>query len=78
MTGIKKTRTGWLIDVDAYTGRQRYYSGDRMGVVLRTTVDPTTKHNDYFSTVADMLIALYNDNTLPNTCTVWRRGGIVG
>ena len=77
MKGIKKTKSAWLIDVDEYTARDRYYTGTRAGVVIRTTEDPTHPHNDYFERVADLLIALDHDGQLPKTCTYYRRGYIV-
>lgn len=78
MRGIKKTRTGWLIDVDTYTKRDRYYTGDRFGIVIRTTKDPMLPFNSYYTTEADFLIGMLNDyNELVGYAKVYRRGKII-
>ncbi len=77
MKGIKKTKTAWLIDVDEYTNRERYYTGTRAGQVIRTTENPTTAYNDYFNAIADMIIARLHDGDLPKNCSFFRKGYII-
>ena len=78
MKGIKKTRTGWLIDIDIYTGRKNYYSGEKFGAILRTTKNPLTLYNNYYTYTIDAVIGLmYSYESLPSYVSVYRKGGIV-
>lgn len=66
---IKETKKSWIVDIDTYIQRQKYYTGTRAGVVIR--IDKNKQpfifskfHNDNFDTFFDAL--LYDKNNFDN------------
>lgn len=72
--GIKKTKKGWLIDIDQYTNRERYYEGSRAGQIIYTKDDPTQKYNVWFPTIADVIVGMLHDGKLYKNCRYYRKG----
>jgi hypothetical protein len=81
--GIKTTSKNYLVDLDEYTERDRYYTGSPFGIVLAISREayPSLLKEGYsegFETELDAIISLYyTDRVLCNGVKVYRKGGIV-
>lgn len=60
-SGISETKKSYIVNVDDYINRERYYTGTRAGVVLRIEKSEWPEimkpYNDYFETELDMILA---------------------
>lgn len=83
LNAVKETKKSYIVDVDDYNSRERYYTGSRAGVVLRIEKSEWSEimkpYNDYFETELDMILARVKDAGEEGVkdVHVYRKGWIV-
>ena len=80
--GLKETGKNYLVDLDVYTERERYYQGTYRGQVLAIdkTVYPellNEGYNDYFDTELDVIISKFRDGVEMKGVKLYRKGSKV-
>ena len=79
--GIKETTKSYLVDLDEYHGRERYYTGTIRNEVLRfdkkVHPDLLNKWNFLYPTVLDLLLALRSDGEKIKGVSTYRKGYVV-
>lgn len=78
-TGVKETTKSFLVDIDDYTGRDRFYQGSMAGQVI--LIDKAKYpnllnegYNDYYDTELDVIIAMFNDGDTIKGVKLYRQG----
>lgn len=65
LKAVKETKKSYIVDVDDYYNRERYYTGTRAGQVLRIDKaeypDIMNPYNYYFETELDAVLARVED-----------------
>lgn len=77
--GVKETGKNFLIVLDAYTQRERFYQGTFFGQVLsiRKEAYPfllKEGYNDYFDTELDVIISQFRDGVKMKGVKLFRKG----
>lgn len=80
--GLKETGKNYLVNLDVYTGRERYYQGTYRGQVLAIdkTVYPdllNEGYNDYFDTELDVIICKFRHGDEMKGVKLYRKGSKV-
>lgn len=80
--GIKETKTAYLVNLDEYTNRDRFYTGDKAGIVLRIEKkghkDLLKPCNYPYETNLDLLLAYVEHcDELSKGVTYYRKGHYV-
>lgn len=81
--GLKETGKNYLVDLDIYTKRERYYQGSYYGQVLaidKIVYPDLLKEgfNDYYDTELDVIIAKFRDGVEMKGVKLFRKGSAVG
>lgn len=65
ISAVRETKKSYIVDVDDYCCRERYYTGTRAGEVLRIDKaiypDIMRPYNDHFPVELDAVLAHYED-----------------
>lgn len=65
LKAVKETKKSYIVNVDDYYNRERYYTGTRAGQVLRIEKSEYPEimnpYNDYFETELDMILSRVKD-----------------
>jgi hypothetical protein len=81
LKALKETKKSYIVDVDDYYNRERYYTGTRAGQVLRIEKAQFPKlleaYNDYYDTELDALLDMLEDRESIKGVHIHRKGWIV-
>ena len=80
--GLKETGKNYLVDLDAYTERERYYQGTFFNQVLaidKTVYPELLKegYNEHYDTELDVIIAKFRDGVEMKGVRLYRKGSKV-
>jgi hypothetical protein len=77
--GLKETSKNYIVDLDTYTQRERFYQGTPFGQVLliEKVVYPDLLkegYNDHFDTELDVIISKFHDGVEMRGVKLFRKG----
>ena len=77
--GVKETNKNYLVELDVYTKRERYYQGTYCGQVLaieKSVYPELLKEgfNYYYNTELDVIISKFRDGIEINGVKLFRKG----